>query len=122
MTQNHEEGMLLRDVPMADFEPIHTWFSLTYANYLVLPRSVLQSMPNEWQARLVKLLNEMEEVYGGLDWPTYAVNARERHGGRFIKDPIPHYNRGRTRVPPCPWQPPLSRDPAAVTGSTAPND
>jgi len=24
---------------------IHTWFGLTYANYLVLPRTLLQSMP-----------------------------------------------------------------------------
>lgn len=29
-------------------EPIHLWFNLTYANYLCLPRSVLQSMPQEW--------------------------------------------------------------------------
>lgn len=82
---------------------IHTWFGLTYANYLVLPRSVLQSMPEEWQHSLVALLEEMQGQYGGLDWPDYSVSARQPHGGRFIKDPIPHYNRGRTRVEPCPF-------------------
>lgn len=82
-------------------EAIHAWFNLTYANYLTLPRSVLQSMPDEWQTKFVALLEEMEQVYGGLDWPDYIVTARSN--GRFIKDPIPHYNRGRTRVEPCPW-------------------
>lgn len=83
------------------FEAIHTWFNLTYANYLVLPRSVLQSMPDEWQTSFVALLEEMEEVYGGLAWPEYAVTVRGP-GGRFAADPIPPYNRGRTRVAPCP--------------------
>ena len=83
-------------------DSIHTWFGLTYANYLVLPRSVLQSMPDEWQAAFVALLHELEATFGGLDWPDYTVNARQPHGGRFMKDPIPHYNRGRTRVDPCP--------------------
>jgi hypothetical protein len=82
-----------------DFEAIHTWFSLTYANYLCLPRSVLQSMPDEWQKNFVELLEEMDESYGDLDWPRYRVIAIG-NDGRFIKDPIPHYNRGRTKIEP----------------------
>lgn len=82
--------------PHAD--DIHGWFSLTYANYLCLPRSVLQSMPGEWQERFVGMLNELEARYGHLDWPEYTVSARKN--GKFIKDPIPHYNRGRTYVEP----------------------
>lgn len=78
-------------------EAIHGWFGLTYANYLVLPRSVLQSMPDEWQQRFVACLEEMGTAYGHLGWPEYNVNARG-DGGRFIADPIPHYNRGRTRI------------------------
>lgn len=100
--ETHDEGRtVLREDPLL-FEGIHEWFELTYANYLVLPRSVLQSMPDEWQSSFVALLREMGNLYDGLDWPTYAVNARGVHG-RFTKDPIPHYNRGRTRVEPCPW-------------------
>lgn len=79
-------------------EPIHLWFNLTYANYLCLPRSVLQSMPQEWQARFCEMLDEMREMYGHLDWPSYRVSAVDRETGRFISDPIPHYNRGRTRL------------------------
>lgn len=132
-------------------EPIHLWFSLSYANYLVVPRSVLQSMPQEWQARFVTCLEEMHEAFGHLDWPAYDVRAlrrltelvyelpsceacegtgvvrdigievdcpscdgngevegRDRGEHRyetpeevgFRADPIPHYNRGRTRLEP----------------------
>jgi len=83
-----------------DPEPIHLWFNLTYANYLTLPRSVLQSMPREWQAKFVDLLEEMRERYGGLDWPDYHVKAKR--DGKFIQDPIPSYDRGRTRLPVTP--------------------
>lgn len=79
---------------------IHTWFGLTYANYLVLPRTLLQSMPEEWQHRFVFCLREMEDAF----WQTaqadrYSVQARGSDG-RFVKDPVPHYNRGRSYVSP----------------------
>lgn len=64
--------------PVVEVEAIHGWFELTYANYLVLPRSVLQSMPDEWQARFVGLLREMETAFGHLDWPSYSVRALKR--------------------------------------------
>lgn len=129
---------------------VHTWFSLTYANYLVVPRSVLQSMPEDWQHRFTALLGEMSTAFGQLDWPAYDVRVlkREREeitpyiecdqcGGTgtgtdgdeevdcpmcegegetedpegpryetpeevgFRDDPIPHYNRGRTKLDPA---------------------
>lgn len=128
---------------IADTEAIHTWFSLSYANYLVVPRSVLQSMPSEWQTRFVAMLGELDGAFGHLDYPHYDVRCLARDpellhwtpcgecegegeledgsacpscGGEgqvegetryetpeevgFITDPIPHYNRGRTRIPP----------------------
>jgi hypothetical protein len=79
-------------------EPIHMWFGLTYANYLTLPRTLLQSMPVEWQRRFVGCLMELNETFGHLEMaPQYIVSCRDRQG-RFIRDPVPHYNRGRTRV------------------------
>lgn len=59
-----------------DVEAIHTWFSLTYSNYLVLPRSVFQSMPDEWQTKSVELLEDCSDKFDYLDWPVYNVNAR----------------------------------------------
>lgn len=61
-----------------DPEPIHGWFDLTYSNYLVMPRSVLQSMPQEWQAQFCTLLDEAREAFGHLDWPSYEVRALKR--------------------------------------------
>lgn len=49
---------------LQDREPmdIHTFFSLSYASYLVLPRSVLQSMPIEWQHHFTSLLKDLLEA------------------------------------------------------------
>ena len=99
------EGQTIQETPGA--VDIHTWFGLTYSNYLVLNRSVLQSMPDEWQRRFVACLDEMNHLYAGLPWPfSYNISPRDSDG-RFIKDPIPHYDRGRTVVEPCPygWNP-----------------
>lgn len=79
---------------------VHAWFGLTYANYLVVPRSVLQSMPDEWQHRFTALMGEVHEAFGHLDYPaSYDVKAKDQDG-RFQRDAIPHYNRGRTRLEP----------------------
>lgn len=78
---------------------VHAYFGLTYANYLVVPRSVLQSMPTEWQHRFTALMGEMNEAFGHLDFPSYEVHPKG-DDGRFRRDPIPHYNRGRTRLEP----------------------
>lgn len=130
---------------MAEPVDIHTWFSLTYANYLVLPRSVLQSMPEEWQHRFTAIMDEAQAAFSHLDWPAYNVRVLKREpevispecpecegegwleqGGRecqacpsckgsgtegdqryetadevgYRDDPIPHYDRGRTRLEP----------------------
>lgn len=53
--------------------PIHGWFSLTYSNFLVLHRTVLQSMPVEWQDRMVELLEEMGAAYQHIEFPEFEV-------------------------------------------------
>lgn len=81
-----------------ELEPIHSWFELTYSSYLVVPRSVLQSMPVEWQRRMVACLEEAREASAGLDLPTrYQVRARDS-SGRFVQDPYADYQRGRRQV------------------------
>jgi hypothetical protein len=44
-------------------DAIHCHFGLSYANYLVLPRTLLQSMPDEWQTQFVTLLETLEEAF-----------------------------------------------------------
>jgi hypothetical protein len=88
-------------------DPIHTWFELSYAQYLTIPRSVLQSMPQEWQARFFRCLRELDDT---IDWRPkngqYWVSLRafpkdgSEHGrGVLIHDPLMDYQRGRRRVP-----------------------
>jgi hypothetical protein len=82
-------------------EPVHSWFELSYSNYLCLPRSVLQSMPEEWQRRFVACLEEMDAMTtsAGLeDLPaSYKVIAQDEDG-KFARDPYAEYERGRRNV------------------------
>lgn len=40
---------------------VHRYFELTYANFLVLPRTVMMDMPTEWQNKFVALLEELDD-------------------------------------------------------------
>lgn len=95
-----------------DGEPIHAWFELTYAEYLTIPRSVLQSMPVEWQRRFVQCLEQLDEAF---DWrpaddkvyrctlhkpnEEHSEHSPTRYWGRALDDPLGDYERGRRRIP-----------------------
>lgn len=90
---------------LLDDEPIHRWFGLTYASYLVLHRSALQSMPLEWQERFVACLRELEDTIdyeaagqrlGEAD--NFEVRLRGSNG-RFVEDLLRDYDRGRRLLP-----------------------
>jgi hypothetical protein len=138
------------DAEDLDVEAIHGWFGLTYSNYQVLHRTLMQSMPAEWQRRMVACLEELQAAYSHIDHPdAFIVEAAveceyqdlndadmrelgitrgdtdgegdseeryyDRRGDEHQPwerilvpapggDPIPPYNRGRTRVAPgAPW-------------------
>lgn len=67
--------------------PIHGWFGLTYSNYLVLHRSMMQSMPVDWQERAVALFDELDGAFTNLDRaPAYIVTpAEEREYGELTQ-------------------------------------
>lgn len=73
--------------------PIHEWFELSYAQYLTVPRSVLEAMPLKWKKKFAKLLYELD---GTIDWrPTsgrYWVQLKDGEG-RYKKDPFMEYRR-----------------------------
>jgi hypothetical protein len=83
-------------------DAIHNWFELSYASYLVIPRSILQSADPEWQRNFVFLLRKLGQKYKCPedDNTTYSVNLRDDDTGRFIKDPLCDYQRGRRYVEP----------------------
>jgi hypothetical protein len=72
---------------------IHDWFELTYAQYLTVPRSILEAMPEGWQDRFVALLEELDDTF---DWRPEAGRywCRLKDGdGRFVHDPFMEYRR-----------------------------
>jgi hypothetical protein len=103
-----DEGFTIRVPPHHEFRlafpgeykrEIHDWFSPSYSNYLVLQRSLLQSMPLEWQHQFVALLDALHAELGhhateGGFW----VRATDERG-RFIPDPLANYERGRRKLP-----------------------
>lgn len=80
-------------------EPIHNFFGLSYSNYLVLPRSVLQSMPIKWQEDFVKLIEQIPETIDEDFEPEggYTVLTLDKNK-KFISNPYSNYERGRKRL------------------------
>ena len=61
-------------------EAIHAHFGLTYANYLVLNRTLLQSMPDLWQTQFVALLDQLHEAFAHVPQAEgYKVEAATEH-------------------------------------------
>lgn len=60
--------------------PIHTWFGLSYCNYQVLHRTLMQSMPLDWQQRMVACLEELAAAYEHIEQPeVFDVKAATAH-------------------------------------------
>ncbi|MFF9118328.1 hypothetical protein ACF09Y_22460 [Streptomyces massasporeus] len=60
--------------------PIHEWFSLSYCNYQVLHRTLMQSMPIDWQERMVACLEELAAAYQHVEQPEcFDVKAATEH-------------------------------------------
>lgn len=92
--------MSLEESHDLDHEAIHLWFGLSYASYLTIPRSILQSMPDEWQKKFVILLGELDDKVMEekiVMPPKYTVSARDVRG-YFIFDDYRRYDRGRRRL------------------------
>lgn len=54
---------------------VHTWFELSYSDYQVVPRVLMQSMPDEWQHQMVDCLEELRDAYSHVEQaPGYEVN------------------------------------------------
>lgn len=74
-------------------------FGLSRAAYHVVPRRTLQSMPVEWQARFVALMEEARQVLPDEAFPEYQVIRLK--DGKYANDPNCRYRR----TPPFPCRP-----------------
>ena len=78
--QATEAGDKERLAGQIEHDAIHRRFGLTYANYLVLHRTFLQSMPDEWQNRFVAVLDELDAAFAHVDKPEgFKVEAATEH-------------------------------------------
>ena len=72
-------------------EPVWDWFELSYAQYLTVPRSILQSMHLKWQKKFVKLMEELDDT---IDWRPktgrYWVQLKDSKG-RYVQDSFMQY-------------------------------
>lgn len=55
-------------------------------DYLVLPRSLLQSMPLRWQQTFVGMLADLHDAYAEVGWPEYRVTAARRQALQDLDD------------------------------------
>lgn len=66
-------------------------FELSYANYLTVPRSVMEAMPKKWGDSMAALLKELDDTF---DWRPkegrYWCQLRNSRG-RFVYDPLLNY-------------------------------
>ena len=76
--------------------PINTWFELSYAHWLTVPRLILESMPYKWKKKMAKLLLEMDDTFNWRPEQGKYYVIQKDDSGKFIsldKD-ICDYRRG----------------------------
>ena len=77
-----------------DRDYINAWFELSYAQFLTVPRLVMESMPPDWQKKMAALLEEMDNTF---DWRPkegrYWVKLKG-HNGRYLHAPLNDYRHG----------------------------
>ena len=61
------------------------WFGLSRASFLVLPRVLMHEMPEEWQDRMVVLLDEYDETFPNQ--PDIGTRVQITRKGKLIKTP-----------------------------------
>lgn len=89
----HPDGrrLMTREEVLDMIEPVWDWFELSYAQYLTIPRSIMQAMPVEWQLRMVQCLEELDETFAWRpEEGRYWVQLKDGRG-RYTHDPLMEY-------------------------------
>ncbi len=84
-TKYSPEDQALIDQVNADWEAeygyqrLWRWFGLSRASFLTLPRIFMHEMPEEWQDKMARLLEEYEDTFNLYDLPKAYVSARKEN-------------------------------------------
>jgi hypothetical protein len=81
--------------------PIHEWFGLSYSNYQVCHRALMQSMPLGWQQRMVACLSELADAFEHVVVPDYYIVTPARESTYGQLSDYEAYTLQVTRVPRC---------------------
>lgn len=66
-------------------EELSCWFGLSYASFCVLPRVLMEAMPDEWQRQMAKLLNEYDDAFPNQ--PDIGTRVQITKDKKLIKTP-----------------------------------
>ena len=71
---------------MSGRDKLWTWFGLSRAIWLTLPRVMMHEMPDEWQNKMAELLDEWDKTWKSP--PDLNTNvSMKNEQGKFIKNP-----------------------------------
>jgi len=79
--------------------PIHEFFGLSYANYFVMQRRLLEEMPYEWQKQFVDLVNQIGDTFDMEYVPQDFEIKAKAENGQYIHDPYSEYRHPMGKVP-----------------------
>lgn len=66
-------------------EDLQSWFGLSYASFLTMPRVLMESMPSDWQKKMAKLLFEYNNSFPNQ--PDIGTRVQITQHGKLIPTP-----------------------------------
>lgn len=112
----------MKDYPHCD--KIHTWFSLTYCAYQVVPRLLLDDCPEHIQDKFIEVMDYIEEHYDNTTFISkYMVRGKDSDG-KFVTDPLSDYRHGdarQYRIDPYASEAPQDEEPEECDHCGTPN-
>jgi len=66
-------------------ERLWGWFELSYASFLVIPRVLMHSMPDDWQNQMASLLEEYQDTFPNQ--PDIGTRIQTTKNGKLTKMP-----------------------------------
>ena len=70
-----------------DVEDLGLWFGLSYASFAVLPRVLMEDMPERWQKQMARLLFEYDEAFDFSGMPFDGTTIRATKDGKIVGMP-----------------------------------
>jgi hypothetical protein len=97
---NYEELQRKFEFHRAGPKELSRWFGSSKSSWLVLPRVLMQDMPDRWQADMVRLLNQIDAEFPGSPMSKLDFHVTAKHKGKFTSLPeaLTNYKEPKTHV------------------------